>query len=234
MLKKLIYLFIPLLMLVGCGTKKAIYSGSAEELYREAVAELEKEGGGFLGIFGGTNYEKIFELLKEIQLRYPLTPYATLARIRVADAYFKKEEYTQAIIEYEEFLKRYPGHPETKHAMYYLALSYYKLRKSHDRDPTYTRKAIEVFENYKKLFPNAENIEEVNKKTRKCKDILAKREIYIGKFYLKRKNYKAAYERFKNVVKNYPESKYYDDAMKLMEEIKEKVEEEESFIGRLI
>lgn len=217
MQKTILIFTISIFLLLGCGSKKIDTSGSAKELYDEAVTELFTKKGGFPWIFRGTNYEKVFDLLKEIQLRYTFSPFATLAEIRTADAYFKKEEYEQAITEYEEFIKNHPGHNEVSYATYQLALSNYKLRKSEDRDPTYSREALKWFNIFIEKYPDSELVDDAKKRILKVRKLLAKREIYIGKFYLKEKNYKAASERFKRVVDKYSDTKYSDEAARLLD-----------------
>lgn len=212
-------LLLTLLINLGCGSKKSIYSESAEELYQQATTELFKKEGGFPWIFTGTNYDKVFEILKEIQLRYTFSPFATLAELRTADAYFKKQEYGQAIIEYNEFIKNHPGNQEISYATYQLALSNYKLRRGKDRDPTNAREAIKWFNTFIEKYPDSNLVGDARKKIKKCRKLLAGREIYIGKFYLKRKNYKAAYERFNTVVENYSDTKFSEEALKLLNKI---------------
>lgn len=218
MLNKFLYLQIPLLIVilsVSCGTKRTIYTEDAEVLYSQAVEELEKEGGGFPWIFAGPDYDKVFELLTEIQLRHTFTPYATLAELRLADTYYKRGDYNQAAAEYENFIKTRPAHRELPHAIYYLAMSHYNEKKGADRDPTNARKALEYLMDYKRRFPRSDRIEDVNKRISRCEDVLAEREIYIGRFYMREKNYKAAYARFSNVLDKYPDSRYAERADKL-------------------
>lgn len=231
MLKKLLLIQITLIVLsAGCGTKKAIHTEDADELYERATNELSEEGGGFPWIFNDPSYERAEEVLREIQLRHTFSPYATLAELRMADLYYKRGDYEQAVVEYEAFLKRHPGHKDTKHAMYYLAMSYYKLKKSPDRDPTYTRNALESFLEFRDKYPDSEEIEKVDKRIRKCRNILAEREIYIGEFYMRKDNYDAASARFRNVLDKYPDSKYVDDAREKLEEAKEDASDDDGLI----
>jgi len=211
----LILLSFIVLLSFSCGGKRIQGNESAEVLYKEAIDELNKKG-GFPWILTGSDYDRIFKLLKEIQLRYTYSPYATLAELRTADAYFKKEEYEQASIEYEEFLKRHPGHPETPYATFRLALSYYKQRKSYDRDPTPVREALKWFNFFIDKYPDSPLVGEAEKKINWCRMILAEREMYIGKFYEKRKNYKAAAERYRVVVTQYSNTKKLEEALFLM------------------
>lgn len=205
-----------LLFVVNCGSKKAPENLSDEQLYEESLEKLSGKGGGFPWIFRGKDYETIFKLLKEVQLRYTYSPYATLAELRTADAYFDKGEYETAAIEYLEFLKRHPGHKEAAYATYRLALSFYKQIKSPDRDPTFTRESLKWFLVFLEEYPDSPLVPDAEVRIRKCRDRLAKREIIIGNFYNKRKNYKAAAYRYNVVVTEYVGAKRYDEALYLL------------------
>lgn len=212
----LLGLFIFSLILVSCGKKNVEEINSTEELYQDSVTELDKKEGGFPWIFTGSDYDMIFKELKEIQIREPYSPYATLAELRTADTYFKKEEYEQAVIEYDEFLKRHPGHEESSYATYRLALSHYKQVKSPDRDPTSTREALKWFEYLVNNYPNSSYVEQSRIKIIECRNRLAKREVHIGNYYLKRKNFKAAADRYNEVVSEYNDTKQFGDALYLL------------------
>ncbi len=210
-----IILLFAFLLLFGCGAKHIDSSGSAEVLYKRAMDELQKKR-GFPWIFSGTDYDSVLKLLKEVELRHTFSPYATLAELRIADTYFKRGEFEQASVEYEEFLKRHPSHEETPYATFRLALSHYKQVRSYDRDPTHTREALKWFNFSLDKYPDSPSTTEASKMIAECRERLAKREIAIGNFYAKRKNYKAAAERFKVVVNQYDNTSKFEEALFLM------------------
>lgn len=217
--KVITILVLGLLIFSACGKKTKIQSGTAQELYADATNELYNKEGGFPWIFTGPDFDLILEILREIQLRYTFSPFATLAEIRTADTYFRQEEYLQAITEYSNFIKNHPGHNEVEYAMYQLALSNYKLKGSKEKDPTYAREAVKWFIQFRNTYPNSELIPEADKRIIRCNNILAEREIFIGKYYLKKKNYKAAEARFNLVLQDFPESKYSEEAYKLISKL---------------
>lgn len=218
---------IALLLTVSCGGKQAIYEGTAEQLNDEVLEELNKEG-GFPWIFGGTNYDKVFDILKEIQIRYPYTKYAALAELRSGDVYFKKKEYTLAAEEYENFITNHPGHKELDYAMYRLGLSYYKMKAGKDRNHSKRLQSIKWFTLLKKTYPDSPYAEQTRDKIEESRRMLAEREIYIGKFYQKKKNYEAAAQRYRNVLENYSDTEYAEKARKLLRKAEEKLSEQSS------
>lgn len=209
-------LTVSLLFVINCGSKKVPKDLTDEQLYDAAIKELTADKGGFPWIFRGRDYDMIFTYLKEIQLRYTYSPYAALAELRTGDAFFEKEEYEQAAIEYEEFLKRHPGHAEAPYATYRLALSYYKEINSPDRDPLNTRLALQWFNTFIEKYPDSPLVPDARERALRCRDRLARREIYIGNFYSRRDNYKAAADRYKIVVDDYNDTQRYQEALYLL------------------
>lgn len=215
---------VALLLAVSCGGKKAIYEGTAEQLNDEVLEELNKDS----RVFGGTNYDKVFDILKEIQIRYPYTKYAALAELRSGDAYFKKKEYTVASEEYENFITNHPGHKELDYAMYRLGLSYYKMKAGKDRNHSKRLQSIKWFTLLNKTYPDSPYAEQTQDKIEKAREMLAEREIYIGEFYQKKKNYEAAAQRYRNVLENYSDTGYAEKARELLRKTEEKLSEQSS------
>lgn len=218
MIRKLSALVIILCLFVsfGCGSKKIPKGMSDAELYEAAMEKLSEKKGGFPWVFRGRDYETIFKLFKEIQIRYTYSPYATLAELRTADVFFDKEEFPQAAIEYEEFMKRHPGHQEISYATYRLALSHFKEVRSPDRDPTSTREALKWFVLFITKFPDSPLVPDAEERIVRCRLRLAKREIDIGDFYTRRKNHIAAANRYRVVVEIYSDTKKYEKALYLL------------------
>lgn len=212
----LAFLAFSLMFVVNCGSRSVPEGLNDQELYEAAVEKINKDSGGFPWIFRGKDYDTILKILKEVQLRYTYSPYATLAELRVGDVFFEKEEYEQAAIEYEEFLKGHPAHPEASYATFQLARSYYRLISSPDRDPTNTRQALKWFTIFVEKFPDSPNVASAEKRIIKCRQRLAKREIYIGNFYNRRKNYEAAAFRYNVVVQDFSDTKQMPEAMYLL------------------
>jgi outer membrane protein assembly factor BamD len=118
-------LFLITLLLVatvyaaGCGTTKPQRKEPAQ-LYKEGVEKLEGKNSIF------TDYEGAEGAFEEIKRRYSFTSFAPLAELRLADINFEREEYQDAISNYDEFIKMHPGHKEVPNAIYKKGLSYFK------------------------------------------------------------------------------------------------------------
>ncbi|MCH8029367.1 MAG: outer membrane protein assembly factor BamD [Candidatus Dadabacteria bacterium] len=197
---------------LGCGKKRIGTGEPPDVLYAKATTELAKEG-GFPYFLRGPDYDKLFSLLKEIQLRHTYSPYTTLAELRTADAYFKHGEYEQAAVEYGEFIKRHPSHKETPYATYRLGLAHYRQKHAIDRDPTSLREASKWLSYFKERHSRSELAPEAEKLYKKTRKLLAKREMYIANYYWKKKNYKATSMRYNTVVVTYGDTTLVEEAL---------------------
>lgn len=215
---KVIPIFVLLftIILTGCGPKVQIEGNNAKTLYDNTVNEMAKDTGGFPWIFNSKDYDTIEQQLKEIQIRYTYSPYATLAELRTADLYFMKQNYEEAAAEYEAFIKRHPSHNGTPYAKYFLALSNYNLINSCDRSPKPAWQSVEWFNKYITDYPESPLVPDAREKINDADEVLAERELYIGKFYARKKNPKAAAARYKIVTEDYPHTKHVDEALYLL------------------
>lgn len=130
-----------------------------------------------------------------------------------AEAFFDKEDYPEAIIEYQHFLELHRVHMLAPYAQFKLGESHYKMAKSVDRDLEPVRKAEEAFEKLLKEFPGSRYERDAAERIRGCHDILAQHSFFVGEFYYRRESYLAAAYRFEGILKNYPDMAVAPDAM---------------------
>jgi outer membrane protein assembly factor BamD len=193
-MKRILPCFLVLLLaLTGCGLFAPKEEKTAAELAAEGRRAFEKE-----------NYRQAMEAYSKIRDWYPFSRYAKEAELRVADAHYRLDEYEQAISAYEQFERLHPSDSKIPHVIYQIGRCYFDRMKGVDRDQTYTQKALKVFRQLNTRFPDSEYAQEAKSHIRKCLRTLAGHDFYVGEFYFKQQHYKAALERFRNVVENYP------------------------------
>lgn len=194
------------LLFGGCLWKKR---GLEEK--ETAAANLYKKG---LALYKKRNYDRALEVFNELKGSFPgEDPYYTSAELKIAECYFFKKEYTEAISHYGEFKKFHPFHGEIPYVVFQIALSYFKQMKSMDRDQGATRKALSNFEFLIANYPPSVLTEKAREKVKICKERLAGQELYVAKFYYKKKKYQGAKARLEAVVKLYPEVDTLDEAL---------------------
>ena len=197
------YLLILLLLLAsGCAGAKVKEVPPAEVLYHEAMEEFNK--GKTWGLFSTVDYVRVIEKFQKVIDYYPVSKYAILAELRIADAYFRNREYQEAIIRYQEFKRLHPTNENIPYVIYKLGLSHFKLILSIDRDQRATEKAASHFEELIRKYPECEHAEDARGKLLSSRRRLAEHEFYVGKFYYRRGDYQIALGRFNRILKDYP------------------------------
>ncbi len=151
-------------------------------------------------------FDFAYEYYQEIKNKYPGSLESILAALRMADCKYWLGDYLEAISLYEEFEKLYPTNEAIPYVIFQIATSYYKLKLSHDRDQTYTKKAIEHYERLLKNFPASPYTLEAQKRIQELRELLARQELYVANFYYRIKYYRGAYQRLLYLIENYPET----------------------------
>jgi outer membrane protein assembly factor BamD len=129
------------------------------------------------------------------------------------EAFFEKEEYTEAIVEYNHFLDLHRTHTLASYAAFRIGESQMKRSKGIDRDPDPVQKAIEAFERLRKDFQGSRYDGQALQKIQECHDLLAQMHLFVGQFYYRRGSYLAAAHRFEQIMKLYPDKSVAPDAL---------------------
>lgn len=129
------------------------------------------------------------------------------------EAFFEKEEYAEAIVEYNHFLDLHRTHILASYAVFRIGESQMKLTKGFERDPGPIQKAVEAFERVRKEFPGSRYDGPALQKIQECHDLLAQTHLFVGQFYYRRGSYLAAAHRFEQITKLYPDKSVAPDAL---------------------
>lgn len=185
--------------LSGCGTVKGWFAKKTPDLPPDALAEdgiknLKKK-----------KYDNAIETFEKVRDRYPYSEQATLAQLKVADAYFFKKKYDEAFQAYKEFEKLHPTSKAVPYCIYREGQCNYRQRSTIDRDQTYTQRAIDEFKRLKQKFPDCEYISKADTYLAHCRKDLADHEFYVADYYHKTKRHQAALDRYQTLIQDYPD-----------------------------
>ena len=198
---KLICVVVLALGLAGCSWSHFnIKNFFTKKKPEPSAEELMQEG---LDKFYGHKYDDALNAFQKVKERYPFSKYATMAELRVADAHYYEEEYPEAVAAYEDFSRLHPQHPEIPRVLYQIGMCHYKQRLGIDRDQTETRAALEAFERVTKTYSKSEYAKKAQVLIMRCRELLAKHELYVAKFYYRTHQYKAAMFRLETLRNNY-------------------------------
>lgn len=171
-----------------------------------ACSSTPKEQPAAKKAVGGTD-EQIF-LGDTIEKNYD--PNVIMKR---GEAFFDKEEYAEALVEYNHFLDLHRSHILAPYAAFRIGETHFKMAKSIDRDPEPLNKAITALERMRKDFPGSRYDGQAQQKIAECHDWLAQTHLFVGQFYYRRGSYLAAAHRFEQIIKLYPDKPVAPDAL---------------------
>jgi outer membrane protein assembly factor BamD len=142
------------------------------------------------------------QVLKTDPIERNYDPHVIMKR---AEAFFEKEDYTEAAVEYQHFLDLHKAHMLAPYAQYRLGLSHHRQVTTLDRDPDHVRQTIEAMEKLLKEYPGSAYELDAHAKIKAGREHLAAYEIYVGKHYYRQAAYLAALHRFERVLALYPD-----------------------------
>lgn len=129
------------------------------------------------------------------------------------EAFFEKEEFAEAIVEYNHFLDLHRNHMLASYAAFKIGDSHMKRAKGIDRDPEPIQKAIDSFERLRRDYPGSRYDDQAAERIQECHDLQAQMHLFVGQFYYRRESYLAAAHRFEQIMKIYPDKSVAPDAL---------------------
>ena len=215
-----IFFLIIFVILTSCSSenkKISIIEESDLELqmidaYKEGYEELEK---------GDVIYAA--KKFNEAELLYPQSKWASKAVLLSAYAYYSQNYYDRSIQELERFIKKYPNHKNMDYAYFLLAMCYYEniIDEKKDLEPLLLSK--QKFEFILKNYPDTDFAQDAKFKIGLIQDVMASKEMYIGKYYLKKGKWVAAINRFKTILNKYETTIYVEEALHRLVETNYKI-----------
>lgn len=193
--------------MAGCASTsidstQALNPDSPSKMFTDADALMSKG-----------KFEDAAAKFEGLDREHPYSPEARRAMVMAAYAYYKAGKSPEAIASAERYVALHPGTKEAPLAHHIIASAYFDDIKGPNRDQTATRKALEQLKTLKTRYPESEYARDADNRIRIAEDSLAASEMEVGRYYLKRKNYVAAINRFKSVVSDYQTTAHVEEAL---------------------
>ena len=193
-------------VLSACGSNpktESLEGYTAEQLYKQGELVLET----------GKRPQDSLRYFQEIERLYPYTEYAKRALIMQAFTLHKTKKYEESRAAAQRFLDFYPDDEDAAYAQYLMALSYYDQIDDVGRDQGLTFQALQAMRDVIEKYPDSEYAQSAILKFDLAFDHLAAKEMEIGRYYLKRKHYAAALNRFRTVVQDFQTTTHTAEAL---------------------
>jgi outer membrane protein assembly factor BamD len=172
------------------------------KLYNEALDLLAKE-----------DYPDAAKKFEDVERQHPYSEWARKAIVMSAFCYYQSRRYEEAIQAANRYVTLHPGGEDAAYAQFLIAQSYYDQIPDVTRDQKRTESAMEGLREVVRRYPDTDYARDARKKLQQAYDQLAGKEMEIGRYYLRHKDYVAALNRFKTVVKNYQTSSQIEEAL---------------------
>tara|TARA_B100001057_G_scaffold499950_1_gene612678 strand:- start:2720 stop:3565 length:846 start_codon:yes stop_codon:yes gene_type:complete len=214
--KKVFYLILIFLLFFSCSQKKVKETIIQEKSLDLQVLEAYEEGMKALEASDVLFAAKKFN---EAEILFPQSEWAPKSALMAAYSYYKQDYYGDAVAELNRFLRVYPNHKYLSYAYYLLGVSYYEQIVDEKKDSESILNAKKTFSILVKKFPSSEYALDAEFKLDMINDILASKEMYIGRYYFDKKKWIAAINRFRAVIDNFDQTVYTEEALHRLVEI---------------
>jgi outer membrane protein assembly factor BamD len=178
---------------------------SAEALYTDAKAKFDEK-----------TYDAAIKKYEILQSRYPYGRYAQQAMLEMAYAYYKQGEPDPAIGAADRFIKQFPNNPHVDYAYYLKGLANFTgdtgilstidSNSASDRDPQTSQDAFNAFKELITRFPDSQYTPDAKIRMHYLVNQMARHDLHIAKYYLRRGANIAALNRAQDVLRQYPNS----------------------------
>ncbi|MBX3215574.1 MAG: tetratricopeptide repeat protein [Labilithrix sp.] len=176
------------------------YSADAKRAYDEAMKEFQSH-----------NWLESQTLFREVKRKYHYSKYAKLAELRIADADFEQEKFTEAIRGYRQFVHDHRSDPEeVGYARSRIAEAQYKqisesflLPTADERDQAVILDAFRELKGYVHDYPDSKESPKIRELLIEVTARLMRHELYVARFYLARDNFQAAVYRIQYAMRNF-------------------------------
>jgi len=208
------------LAIAGCASNKEAAKGrqdwAVQQYYNEAKTALNNR-----------RFDEAIELYQELDAKFPYGPFAEQGHMEIAYAYYKSDEPAQALAAVNRFIRLHPAHPNVDYMYYLKGLINFAEHKNlvdrllggkdlSDRDPRAARDSFNSFRELLTKFPGSRYSEDARQRMIYLLNALARHDIHVADYYLRRGAYVAVVNRCKSVIEEYQNTPAVEDALGMM------------------
>src|ERR1700752_324276 len=199
--------------LSGCGTgalwdkfmakDETFVDEPADKLYNEGLYNLNQR----------KDTKAASKKFEEVDRQHPYSDGARKSLLMSAYSYYQAGDFDSCIGAATRYVTLHPGSPDAAYAQYLIAASHYDQIPDISRDQGRTEKAIAALEEVVRKYPTSEYATSAKAKLEGARDQLAGKEMNVGRYYMEKRDYTAAINRFKTVVTRYQTARHVEEAL---------------------
>jgi outer membrane protein assembly factor BamD len=174
----------------------------ADKLYNEGLTLLNQK-----------EYVDSAKKFEEVDRQHPYSDWGRRSLLMAAFAYYQGAKYDDTVTAAKRYVTLHPGSADAAYAQYLMASAYFDQIPDITRDQGRTEKAMQALAEVARKYPETEYAESAKKKIEVARDQLAGKEMMIGRFYLEKRDFIGAINRFKAVVTQYQTTRHVEEAL---------------------
>lgn len=179
----------------------------ADKLYSDGLAKMEDK-----------DYEAASKTFDQLDKQYSYSDWSRKALLMTAYANYEGAKYDDAISASKRYLQRHPASKDAAYAQYLMAMSQYKQIPDVTRDQERSERALVALQELVQKYPTSEYANDAKAKIQITRDQLAAKEMEIGRFYLEKRSFPAAINRFRDVIAKYQTTRHTEEALERLVE----------------
>lgn len=198
----LLFVFLALII-ASCSSPDTVEGKkSVDEIYAEAIK-----------LYQGDDWTEALSKFDIIKLQYPASQYADDAQYYVAEINYRRGEFVLAAFNYSSVRRSFPTSELAKPASFKVAQCYEEMALPSDRDQEYTKKAINAYMDFQNVYPTDSLALVSLEHIRDLRGRLAEGYMLVAEHYITTGSRKSALIYYDMLIKEYPDTKYYEDAL---------------------
>jgi outer membrane protein assembly factor BamD len=155
---------------------------------------------------------------EEVDRQHPYSEWARKSLIMGAYAFYESGQYDECVTAAKRYISLHPGSPDAAYAQYLIGASYFDEIPDITRDQARTEKALAALDEVIRKYPASEYAVSAKQKIEVARDQVAGKEMLVGRYYLEKKDYTGAINRFKVVVTRYQTTRHVEEALERLVE----------------
>jgi outer membrane protein assembly factor BamD len=180
----------------------------AERLYNEGLFLLNNKH----------DPKEAAKKFEEVDRQHPYSEWARKSLIMASYSYYTGGAYDESVNAAKRYISLHPGSPDAAYAQYLIGSSYFDEIPDITREQAGTEKALSALDEVIRKYPTSEYAESAKHKIEVARDQLAGKEMLVGRYYLEKKDFTGAINRFKVVVTQYQTTRHVEEALERLTE----------------
>ena len=213
---KIIIALFSFAILLGCSKETENINLIKETNQKVEMISAYKEG---MNLFEMEDYFAASKKFLEAEILFPQSQWAPKSVLMASYSYYMQDYYSLAIQNLKRFFDTYPKNKNIAYAHYLLAMCYYETIEGEKKDLAPLVLSKKELDFIIKNYPETDYAYDARFKIDLINDVLAAKEVYIGRHYVKKKKWIPALNRFKNVLENYETTAHVEEAIHRLVEI---------------